>query len=189
MIDLTKTLVDRTNNRTYKRNIERFSISDCWAIVNGYKDIDTYLNGEQFDFISAFRMWEGVHTHNQVQELLVEMGWEVEKKFEKKFGYEWTLVGKVDAVNLSLEEGSILEIKTSKEVMEKAKKWHEHQCKMYCTLLEKPSALVVQPVYTDNQLYLKELACVKRNDAWFMKQMDKINEFYLQLKERTKTNG
>lgn len=172
-IDLTPVLLKKFSG--YPKKVGRYSVSDMWAILNGYLSVREYLLPKKVDSVQAFRMWQGVTKHNQVQEFLKEIGWECEVKREREIkGFE--IVGKVDAINA----GEILEIKTSEELMAKAKRWHLFQAKIYCSLFERPVAYIMQPV-VNSKVELKEIGCVKRDEEWFQEQMGLLEQFHEQL--------
>jgi len=179
-IDLTPVLIKKQNFHK-KKDIARFSVSQCWGFTRGYTSVDEYLNGKENDFVSCFRMWQGTWKHEQVQELLqlYDPTYEMEKKIVERY-YGWDLVGKADAIN----KDHILEIKTSDKVFEKAKNYMEYQGLMYCSLFKKDYCLIVQPIKTSNKIYLKELARVERDEKKFNRELLKIDKFYQQLKNK-----
>ena len=180
MIDLTQKLLDMYSPRIGK--VGRYSCSKIWGILNGYCTPEQYINGEEIDFKSAMNMWQGTTKHAQIQQLL-EDDYFLEYKRELKVG-DFTIVGMADALNWE----EILEIKTSEKVHDKAKPWAVHQLKLYLTLFERPKGRIVQPLRTANKLYLKELGEYKRDDTWFYKEMEKLNEFHKVFKGRAKSD-
>jgi hypothetical protein len=92
-------------------------------------------------------------------------------------GDGFVLVGKADCLMLD-EKHELgvhgLEIKTSRNIHEKAKAWHVTQAKIYNTMFEVPYTYIVQPCFTGNSLYLKRLQRVGRNDEWFEKTCEQI---------------
>ena len=174
-IDLTDTLLTIQKHRP--RILGRFSTSDVWAIRNGYLTPENYFKEEVKDFSQAFKMWNGTWRHNQVQELLKELGYEIELKIEHKTP-DFTLVGKIDAI----KDDIILEIKTSTELLPKAKSWHIEQLKIYLSLFEKEKGVIVQPITQGNKLILKEIGIVKRDNKFFEKVLTDLREFQTKLK-------
>ena len=170
--DLTDSLLEKYQGRP--KRIGRYSISDVWAIEKGYLTIEKFLKGEENDFTSCFRMWQGRAKHAQVQELLE--GYDLESKKEYAHN-DWTLVGKVDAWN----NEHILEIKTSDTVLTKPKTWHEYQGKLYCTMFERDICYIVQPIVTGERIILKTLGQVERDDKWFIKRIEKLDAFHKEL--------
>jgi len=160
-----------------KGKVGRYNCSSLWGIVYGYLSPEQFINGEEIDFKSALRMYNGTHDHEKTQKLLKGYECEIKKEYEID---GITLVGKVDAIN----KEEILEIKTSDKVFENAKRWHIYQGKIYCTLFNMPVCYIVQPVYTDTELYLKVVGEAKRNDSWFAKQIKILKEFHQQVYER-----
>jgi hypothetical protein len=92
---------------------------------------------------------------------------------------EFTLVGKCDGIN----DEHILEIKTSDTVMSEAKPWAKYQAKIYCSMFERPFAVVMQPVWKGDKLILKRLAEVKRDEVFFATEMVKLREFHIALQD------
>ena len=175
-MDITNLLIKKYNGRA--QEIGKFNVSSIWGILNGYTGVEEYLNGKENDFNSCKMMWSGTMKHTAIQELFEDTDYEIEKRVEYRPDYEWYIVGKADLIN----KDHIIEIKTSDKLLEKAKSWHELQVKFYCTMFERPEALIVQPVVSD-KLVLKEIGRVKRNDKWVLNQLEKLNNFYEQLKQ------
>ena len=171
--DLTDSLLRNYQGRP--KTIGRYSVSDVWAIEKGYLTVEKFLKGEENDFGSCFRMWQGRAKHTQAQELLE--GYEMETKKEYPHN-EWTLVGKVDAINAE----HILEIKTAEKVLDKPKAWHEYQGKLYCTMFERDICYIVQPIVKGERVILKTLGEVKRDDEWFNKKLTIIDIFHANAK-------
>lgn len=161
-IDLTQQL-RQSFESDYVRDKKRISVSKVYALLNDWED-------RPADLLGMVRMVEGRSKHEMVQVLLPDYQHEV--KIERPFGDGWVLVGKADCV----AEDHILEIKTSREVMTKAKEWHVLQLRLYLTLLEKPVGYIAQPCFTGEKLYLKVLRACKRNDEWFAGIINQLNE-------------
>ena len=179
MIDLTPTLMQKY--KPYGKKPGRYSVSDIWAILNGYKTYDQFLFGETIYPEAAIKMWQGSWKHEQIQELTKQLGYESEIKIEykpKEFP-ELTVVGKVDC----MDKTHILEIKTSSEILEKAKPWQEHQARMYCTMFARDHAYVVQPVINSGKVILKQIGMVDRNDKWVESQLEKLLEWHKEVKK------
>ena len=92
--DLTESLLRNYQGRPKK--VGRYSVSDVWAIEKSYLTVEKFLKGEENDFASCFRMWQGRAKHAQIQELLE--GYDVESKKEYVHN-DWLLVGKVNPLN------------------------------------------------------------------------------------------
>jgi hypothetical protein len=172
MIDLTSKLLEKQKARPVE--IGRYSVSRLWGVLNGYCLPGEFLKGEKIDFKSALNMRLGTLKHDLVQELLPDWELEVKKEYKHK---DWILVGKCDAT----QDDTILEIKTSDKVIEKAKRWHEWQVKMYLGMFDKENGIIVQPVIKPNRLLLKEIGSVKKNNDWFIKELGKIDELHKEL--------
>jgi len=175
-MDITNLLLKRYNSKP--REVGKFNCSDIWAINNGYLGVEEYLKGKENTVKDCLNMFGGVMKHTAIQELFEDTDYEIEKRVEYRPDYEWYIVGKADLIN----KDHIIEIKTSDKLLEKAKSWHIYQCRFYTTMLERPEALIVQPVVSD-KLVLKEIGRVKRNDKWVQGQLEKLNEFYKKLKK------
>jgi len=176
MIDLTKALYNQFEPK--KRVPGRYNASELYGIVKGYVSAREYLRQEKPDTLSCFRMWQGRWKHSQVQELLGPLGYTIEPKVE--FAYkDIILVGKADAIK---ENG--MEIKTSNEVLDRAKDWHRFQAKLYCTMFQKETWQIVQPVVTKNRVGLKIIGRVERDDQWFQEQLETLYQFHLEVKKQ-----
>ncbi len=174
--NLTEFLLEKYASK--KGEIGRYNTSSLWAITHGYLSVKEFLEGKPIDSLSAFRMWQGTGKHLQIQELL-EGKFEIETKVEfKSPEYDWILVGKADA----LSKDTVLEIKTSTDLMFEAKPWAEYQCRAYCSLFEKKKGIIVQPIVKDSQIFLKTIGEVKRDDKWFQGELKKLDNFHLKLK-------
>lgn len=163
MIDLTERLMEQFKPR--EKVPRRVSVTDIHALLNGWED-------RPIDVSSALRMWQGTWKHQMIQELLPE--YEHEKKVEYPHK-DITVVGKADC----LADDHILEIKTSENLMDKAKEWHYTQALIYCTMFERDHCFIVQPAFTANQLYLKRLRKVGRNDEKVGRMLDEVNDIIL----------
>ena len=166
-IDLSKKLLKSINNDGHPKKLHRYSCSNIYALLQGWEKPETYLEPKTFDFLNAYRMWQGKWKHQQVQSLMPE--YEQEIKVVKEVG-NLTIVGMADLIN----DEEVIEIKTSEKLHTKAKAWHTHQLKLYLTLFERPTGRVMQPVKTEDGLILKELGTYKRSDSWFEGQVEKL---------------
>lgn len=175
MIDLTPTLLSLYAKKP--RKLGQFNVSDVWAIAYKYLTPQMFLKGEEVDFEGVLRMWQGRWKHAQVQEILKEMGYELEVRKEYRCREEWKLVGKADAVS----ETDLLEIKTSETLLSSAKDWHLYQGRLYCTMFDMPRCFILQPIVTGSRVFLKKIGEAKRDDKWFEKQMEVLDKFYKEL--------
>jgi len=173
MIDLTPYFIESFKR---KRVIGRYSVTDLWAIIHGYLTPENYLKEESFKIIDIVRMINGTVKHKILEEFLIENGWQIEIK--KEFPYEdIVFVGKVDAIN----DKEILEIKTSDKIIPVGKDWQKLQLKVYLTMFERESGCLVQPVYTNEKIYLKKITEIKRDDEYVFNIFKKVKEFHNQL--------
>jgi len=171
-IDLTQKLLKFVNDDDHIRKIGRYSISNIWAMLNNYLKPEDYLKPEIKDFPSAFNIWQGKNKHLQVQQLLKD-DYLLEVKEEFKV-HDFVVVGQVDAIN----KDEILEIKTSQEIHQKSKSWHDYQALLYCTFFKRPECRIVQPVFTPTKLLLKVIGIIKRDDAKVEKEMEKLLKYH-----------
>lgn len=173
MINLTNNLLNKYPPK--KGVIGRYSCSKIWAMINGYLSPEDYLQGEEIDFTGAMNMFNGTMKHEAIQSLLEEeYTMEVKKEMKVK---DFEIVGMADCLNIE----ELLEIKTSFKEHDKAKPWATHQIKLYLTLFKIPQGRIVQPIRTQDSLFLKVLGEYKRNDDWFNNEMDKLAAFHSQL--------
>jgi len=178
-IDLTPALYKVLEPR--ERKVGRYNVSEIWAMLNGYLGVKDFFQKQAIDFEQAVRIYNGIKVHEKIETLLKEMGYETEVKKEMKWK-DFVIVGKVDAIN----EKEIIEIKTSEGILGTAKKWHEHQVKMYLTMFEKERGIIAQPMKTSKKIYLNILKEIKRDDKWFERQMALLEKYHLSLKKYEK---
>ncbi|HOL83599.1 MAG TPA: hypothetical protein PLK48_06350 [Caldisericia bacterium] len=173
MIDLTPYFIESFKR---KRVIGRYSVTDLWAIIHGYLPPENYLEEESFKVSDIVKMINGTVKHKILEEFLIKDGWQIEIK--KEFPYEdIVFVGKVDAIN----DKEILEIKTSDKIIPVGKDWQKLQLKVYLTMFERESGCLVQPVYTNEKIYLKKIDEIKRDDEYVFNVFKKVKEFHNQL--------
>ena len=190
MIDLKKPLQIYTEKRDRENKVGRYSCSSIYAFLQGWETPEDFIKGKQMDFAGQFNCWEGTYKHKAIEELMEILGYETEVKKEMKVG-DFTIVGIADY----LSKDEVSDLKTSRELYSKAKKWHEFQVKLYCTLFEKPVGKIMQPVFEEEykpnkvgipkpvptNFYLKEIGSVKRDDSWFKKEMEKLSAFHKEV--------
>lgn len=159
----------------YPRKLGRYSVSDVWAILNGYKTPEEFWNQPTPDTESILRMWNGMVIHAQVQGVLEEARCEVKREMQHK---HLTIVGKADY----LPEGDIgWEFKTSEKAINKSKPWHEWQSKFYATMFERPEWAILQPIVKGGRIMLKEIGRVKRNDEWVKEKLTELELFHAEV--------
>lgn len=166
-MNLNERVKNAINNDSHTKQLHRYSASNIYALLNGWENLETYLEPKIFDFENAYRMWQGKQKHRQIQELLPEYQQEV--KIEKEID-GLTIVGMADL----LDDSEVIEIKTSEKLYPKAKTWHSHQLRLYLTLFERDKGRVVQPIVNKRGLELKTIGTYKRDDKWFQEQIDKL---------------
>jgi hypothetical protein len=176
-VNLTPALLQKMNARPRVRG--RYNSSELFFILNGSTSPQDWINPKPRTAKEILVMWNGIGVHNQLEDL---MGKEYS---EKKVTYEYkgmTLVGKLDFLPPHKPD-EIWEFKSSVKLMSRAKPWHEHQVKLYLTMFQKPTGVVFQPVSNDDGIFLKRLATVKRDDKWFMDQMEILYAFHLEVEK------
>lgn len=175
-IDLTPHLIK--SMKSYPRTIGRYNSSEIYAILHGWVTPETWLNPPQKTVKEMKVMWKGTWAHNQIQSILKKDLCEQKNVAEYK-GIK--IVGKADYMPDEEYIDQVWEFKTSESVMEKAKDWQKFQVKMYTTMFKRDKGVILQPVETETQILLKVLGEVKRDDDWFVIQMEKIYQFHLEV--------
>jgi len=170
-IDLT----DYLKGEPRERKLNRFSCSELFYLLQGWTEIDDYVKGKKFTPTELWRMKLGTLKHQYIEEHLKELGYTTELKKEFKYG-DIEIVGMADAFK---KDDHGIEIKTSEKLKQRSSRAHDYQARLYCSIFDVPQFHIMQPVISGNKALLKEIGAVKKNDAWFSKQLDKINEFYI----------
>jgi hypothetical protein len=185
-IDLSKRLLDKAKENRRENIVGRYSISKIWAINNNYLSPKQYLEGEEIDFLGAFRMWQGVSKHRQLEELLKD-DYQVEQKKEMEIEIDdekFTIVGVADILDF-IDKKDVCDFKTSQE-LKVAKRWDLAQVQIYATLFEKPKGYILQPRYTKDAFWVEIIGQVERNDDFFWAEMKKLCRFHKALKKVAK---
>jgi hypothetical protein len=175
-IDLTPALVKKM--KSYARILGRYNASEIHSILKGYVTPEEWITAKPREPRELMKMYKGIHGHQMVQDLLKKNLCENKKVATYK---DISIVAKADYLPDEQYIEEVWEFKTSDELMEEAKKSHEHQAKMYCTMFERPRGVVLQPVEGDNSFLLRRLGVVERDDAWFQKQCEELYKFHLQV--------
>jgi hypothetical protein len=127
-----------------------------------------------------FNLWNGIGLHNQFQDV---MGKEYAEKKEVLIYKDISIVAKADYLPPEYPD-EVWEIKTSDKIIEPVRKpWFKTQTKFYCTIFNKPVALIYQPLQDDNGIYLKHIDTVQRDDKWVEEQLEKLYNFHLRLEK------
>lgn len=176
-VDLTPILKQKMCTRPRTRG--RYNSSELYFINNGSTTPEQWLNSPERETNEILTMWAGIGAHNQLEDLLGREN--CEKKAEIVYK-GIILVAKADFIPPRTND-EVWEFKTSEKKMTKAKPWHEHQVKLYCTMFNKEKGLVFQPLQDKNGLYLKHLGTVQRDDAWFEKELEKLYQFHLKVEK------
>ena len=171
MIDITNGVRDLFVPRP--RKVGRIRVSDAYGIVEGYITPQNFLVPEIPSPEACIRMFKGTVIHDIVEKVLKEEGWQTEVSCERDFG-DFLLVGRVDAV----KDGTLLELKTNDVELATAKPGQAYQMRMYLSLLEIEEGIVGQPIIKGDQIIIKQLRKSKRNDEWFMKQIELLDRFH-----------
>ncbi len=189
MIDLTDELL-KWGNKKKERIVGRYSVSELWGLLTinsrtgkPYTSPKEWLNPSSKTFQSCFKMWEGTMKHKAVEELLPET-WKTEIKKEYQYK-DITLVGQIDA----LSKDTVLEIKTSADLMFEAKPWHLYQLRIYLSLFEKPKGIIVQPIIKKNMIFLKTIGKIEKDDKWFNKQLELLDRFHKKMRTKAELNS
>jgi hypothetical protein len=182
-IGLKEILVEKTNAEKRPGQIGRYSASAIWGINNNYTSVKQFIEGEEFDFKSAFRIWQGTWKHKQLEELLEWKGYKIEEKKEIEIEVDdvkFTLVGKADIQDL-VEKNDVCDFKTSETLTAEAKPWSIHQLQMYCHVFNKPVAYIVEPRKSDNNFWLEVIGRTLRDEDFFWQEMKKLANFHRKL--------
>jgi len=171
-INLTPKLQQKMSSRPRVRG--RYNASEMYFIINGSTTPEQWLNPSEKKVKEMLTMWDGIGTHNQIQDLLGKDHCEMKKEWVYK---GIILVGKVDFMPPNSPD-DLWEIKSSERKMTTAKPWHEYQAKLYCTMFNKKRGLIYQPVKNSEGVYLKHLGTVEKSDGWFEIEMIKLFEFH-----------
>ncbi len=170
-IDLTPSLRNRMQSYPKKRG--RYNASQFYAITHGWVTPEQWMNPDPETPEGLMRMWMGILSHDHIERLLPAECNEQKREYLYK---GITLVAKADHIPNHVDE--VWEFKTSEEEMDKGKPWADHQAKLYCTIFEKPKAIIYQPVQSSNGLYLKAISEIDRDDEWFFNEMEQLLQFH-----------
>jgi hypothetical protein len=203
IIDLTEKFLE--DSKGYQQKLGRYSSSSIYKMLNhAFLPWGTpptkYFDIEEPTIVGAMRMKQGTQSHELVQKYLPQNRNEI--KFEYAYYGDgdprncskivppypakaeplaeepiFIVVGKVD----HLHDDYVIEIKTSTDVFKASKDYHDLQSKLYCTICERPSTYIVQPLVSSNRLVLKEIGVVDRDDEWFASEMRKLNNYHERL--------
>lgn len=173
--DLTELI--KAKGKPYPRKLGRYNASEVYAIFAGWKSPEDWVFPQDIDVKSLMRMNMGTIIHSHIQSYLEPQRCEVKRTYTTPDG-EITIVGKADY----LLDDDVWDIKTSESELAKSKPWQEHQVKMYCTMFERPHGKIMQPVRTEESLYLRCVGEVTRDDAWFLGEVEKLRAFHEKVK-------
>lgn len=176
-IDITQKLRRKMN--AYPRVRGRYNASELYFINNGKTTPEEWIKPSPRTMKEILNMWTGSGVHNQLENLLGK------EHSEKKIAFVYkdiVLVAKVDYLPPDYPD-EVWEWKTSDSKMDKAKPWHLHQTKLYCSMFDRKRGRVYQPLKNDNGLYLKEMGMVERDDRWFEEELEKLYKFHLRVEE------
>lgn len=167
-----------------QRKLGRYSVSDIWAMTNGYLPIDKFFIPEPFSVGSAANMFLGSEKHLIAQKLLKEIYPKALIEDKKEIAIDdFVIVGKADFI----DGDKIWEIKTSIEKLYFAKSWHTYQLKWYLWLFDKKYGSIVQPVIEVNgkrimALKLNILNSITRDDDFINRELKKLKKYHEELK-------
>lgn len=177
-IDLTQNLIEKMKSRSRVRG--RYNSSELYAILNGWVTPETWMNPKERLPEELIKMWKGIYGHEAIQYLLKKNLCEIKKEVRYK---GITLVGKADYLPDGDNVSEVWEFKTSEEVLDSSKPWHDYQARLYTTMFDRPKGVVLQPIETSTQIMLKAIGEVHRNDEWFKAQMEELYNFHLKVEE------
>ena len=174
--DITEKLRDPAQPRD---PLNKFRVSECYDIVNGYKSMKEFVYGKECDPIWRYVMDSGTKKHEMIEKYL-EKDYTMEQKGKKEFG-EIVLSGTADMIG----GDEILDLKTSFNILE-GKEKYLYQVRMYLSLFDKQKGRIVQPVikglnYKNPKgfrVYLKTIGETTRDDRWFSEQILLLTEYY-----------
>lgn len=175
-IDITELLMNKLGKKT--RRVGRYNCSDLYAIKAGWLTPEKFLEGETPDFTGLMRMLSGIVLHEKIQMLLDKDACEIKVEYPYK---DIVLVGKADYLPPD-KSTEVWDFKTSEKIMVKAKPWGLHQIKLYCTMFEKETGRIYQPVIEPGEKFvLKDRGGVTRDDEWFEKEMEFLYGFHQEV--------
>ena len=182
-----KMLVQKTKDESFSYTPGRYPLSQLWGIKEGYMTPGEYVEGEDYDFTSAYNIWNGVAKHSMLEDLFGKYDYNVEEKKVKEIevnGSKFEIVGKADIQDL-VDDESVEDFKTSVNLIE-GKPWSNYQVKIYCTVFEKPKGYILQPRIKKVKgkvvdAWLEVLSEVERDDDWFNKQMEELEKFHCKV--------
>ena len=181
-LDLTPLLMDKLGKKYHK--IGRYSVSMLYAIQARWMTPELFLHPDTTDFTGLMRMLSGIVMHEKIQMLYKPEDCEIKKVFKYK---DIEIVGKCDY--LPPESTEIWDFKTSDKLMDKMKPWAKHQIKMYCTMFERETGVIYQPVIKDEKFLLKDLGRVQRDDMWFDQECEKLYQFHQKVVALARAEG
>lgn len=169
-VDITDKLIDKFGTKYLK--IGRYSVSAIYAIKQGWTKPEDFFNAPKNDMAGILRMYSGTLNHNFIEGLLPKDKCEIKKEYVYK---DMVLVGKCDYLP---NDEEVWDFKTSDTIMDKSKPWQVHQIRMYCTMFERATGSLFQPIIKDGRVVLKHLSTTKRDDEWFKKEVEELYEFH-----------
>lgn len=182
-LDLDLTPMLKKKMASYPRKRGRYNSSELYGITHGYVTPQTWMVPRQRSPEELLRMWGGILVHDHVQRFLPPDTNEVKREH---FYRGITLVGKADNVPKNSDE--VWEFKSSAKAMAKSSPSHDYQVKLYCSMFERETGLIFQPVQNKKGLFLKRIGTITRDDVWFEEQLDKLYEFHLEVEKLWEAN-
>ncbi len=206
IVDLTPKLLEGAKG--YPKKLGRYSASALYKMLEsanlpwGLKP-QNYFDIEEATFEGAMRMINGVQAHELVQRYLDPSKNEIKYEYyyygdkdPRNFArtvpkyplkapalegdladYLFVVVGQVD----HLPDDAVWEFKSSDKKFTSSKDYHDHQAKLYCTICDRPEAVIFQPLVTDNSFILNEIGRVQRDDEWFASEMRRLHNYHQRL--------
>jgi hypothetical protein len=158
----------------WPRQRGRYKASELWAISEGRLTPEEWMTPPEPDTEGMLKMWMGRIMHDHIEKLLPQDCNEIKRVHEFK---DIVVVAKADHLPKHVDE--VWEFKTAEDE-KKAKPWDLYQARSYCSIFERPKAVVFQPVQGEG-LFLKNIGEVERDDAWFNLELEKLYQFHLEV--------
>ena len=206
IVDLTPKVLEGAKG--YPKKLGRYSCSQLYKMLEsanlpwGLKPKD-YFDIEEVNFTSAMRMVNGIQAHELIQRYLDPAKNEIKYEYyyygdqdPRNFSrivpkypnkapalegdladFLFVVVGQID----HLPDDAVWEFKSSENKMSSSKDYQDHQAKLYCTICDRPKAIIFQPLITSDRFFLNKIGEVSRDDEWFAGEMRKLLNYHQRL--------
>lgn len=172
-------LMASAREEQYPRRRGRFKISELYSYLTPtspyWIDPEHFFDTEERSDESIVRMQHGMMMHDYFSKLLQKDGWETNQQILKVvYPYkDIELVGIPDAI----KENIVLEMKDRIEGEIKQNPAHDWQVRAYLTICDKEIGYIAQPTIEDDDIYLRLVKSVRRDDAWFHDICEKLVDY------------